>query len=170
MGRSAWQPLLLAAALGVAALPALAQATRTVGKFGSWTVIAHEAQGTRLCFATMQPSSSEPAGANRDVVHFYISAWPREGVKTEVSVKVGYPVKKGSTVTVTIGTTVFNLFVANDRAFVADATQELKLVEAMKKGSMMMVEGVSERGTQTKDVYSLSGLTQALQAVTNGCG
>jgi invasion protein IalB len=90
-------------------------------------------------------------------------------VKTEVSIKLGYPARKGADITVTVGTSAFKLFATGDRAFVADATEELKLVEALRKGTSLTVQATSERGTQTKDTYSLQGLNQALQAMVAGC-
>jgi invasion protein IalB len=155
---------------GQSANHAAASQTRTLGKFGDWVVYTHDAAATRICFVSAQPRASEPRGLNRDAVHLFVSGWPREGVKTEVSVKLGYPARRGSDVTVTIGQQAFKLFTAGDRAFVADATEELKLVEALRKGSSLTVQATSERGTQTRDTYTLQGLGQALQAMVSGCG
>jgi hypothetical protein len=84
-------------------------------------------------------------------------------------VRVGYPLKGGSEVTLSVGNTSFKLFVHNDRAYIADAGDELKLLDVMRKGSTMTVVGTSERGTTTTDTYSLAGISQALQAVTTNC-
>jgi len=146
-----------------------AQAVKLIGTFNDWRVYAHESGASRICFAASQPNATEPAGARRDSIYFYVSSWPKEGVKSEVSVKIGYPLRKGSAVTVTIGSTAFNLFTDDDKAFVADPNAELKLIEAMKKGDVMIVRGTSQRGTQTTDTYSLLGVTKALEAVTAGC-
>jgi hypothetical protein len=158
------------AATAIALLPSLALAqARLAGKFNDWTVYAHDGTQAKICFALAAPKASEPAGARRDPVFFYVSAWPKEAVKAEVSVKIGYPLRRGSDVTVTIGTATFKLFTKDDRAFVADPADEVKLVEAMKTGSAMVVQGTSERGTATKDTYSLSGVSQALQSLNGGC-
>jgi hypothetical protein len=45
----------------------------------------------------------------------------------------------------------------------------MRLVETMKKGSTMQVQGTSERGTASIDTYSLNGLPQAMQALTELC-
>jgi hypothetical protein len=143
--------------------------TKLVGTFSSWSFYAHEEGQTRLCFAVGSPQTVEPAGARRDPAFFYISAWPRDGVRTEVSIKFGYPLRKGSEATATIGSESFKLFTADERAYVGDPFDELKLIEAMKKGSTMVVQGTSERGTTTKDTYSLSGLSKAVQSLTSNC-
>lgn len=149
--------------------PTAAQSAKIVNKINDWTTYAHEAAQAKTCFSLAPPRSSEPAAAKRDPVYFYISAWPKDGVKSEVSVKIGYPFKKGTNVTVTVGTTAFKLFTKDDKAFVGEPGDELKLLDAMKKASTMVVEGVSERGTVTKDTYALAGLNQALQSLTAAC-
>lgn len=149
--------------------PCAAQTANLVSKFGEWNLLTSDANAQKICFAAAKPSDSEPKGANRAPIYFYISAWPKDGVKSEVSIKLGYPIKKGSEVTLTVGESAFSLFSKDDRAFVADPTNELKVVEAMKKGSKMTVQGTSERGTATTDTYSLSGISQALQALATSC-
>jgi hypothetical protein len=148
---------------------AFPQTTKLINKFDDWTLYAHQSSQSKICFASGSPKTSVPAGARRDAIVFYISAWPNQDVRSEVSVKIGYPFRKGSDATVTVGTATFKLFTKDDRAFVADPAEETKLIEAMKKGSSMVVQGVSERGTATTDTYSLSGFTQALQALRAGC-
>lgn len=156
------------AAIGLAAA-ATAQTANQIEKHGDWTMYTADAGGSRLCFVTAQPTDTKPEGARRDPIHFYVSAWPKEGVKSEVSIKLGYPVKKGSAPTVSVGPQAFKLFIKDDKAFVADPTAELKLIEAMKKGGKVLVEAVSERGTATSDIYSLSGFDKALQALSVKC-
>lgn len=158
----------IASAILVAAT-SVAPAANLVKTFKDWSLFAHEESQNKICFAASQPKESTPADSKRDPAFFYISAWPKDGVKSEVSVRLGYPIKKGSTVTVDIGGTKFDLFANDDKAFVADPTQELKLIEAMKRGSIMKVEAVSEKGTATADSYSLMGISAALQGLANEC-
>jgi uracil-DNA glycosylase len=146
--------------------PAAAQTGKWLATFSDWSSYMAEEPKGKICFAASQPKSQEPKNLNREPPFFYISAWPREGVKSEVSIKIGYPFKKGSEATVTVGSTAFKLFTQNDRAFVGDAAQEQKLIEAMKKGSTMQVQGTSERGTMVTDTFSLSGLAQAMQSLS----
>jgi invasion protein IalB len=139
------------------------------GRFGDWIVHQNAGEGPKTCFAASTPRIKEPPAANRAKIVFYISAWPKEGIKSEVSVKLGYRIKPDGPITVTVGTDSFTLFAQDDRAYVADATEELKLIEAMRKGSKVVVQATSTRGTQTTDTYSLQGLGQALQAVATAC-
>ncbi|HET6320897.1 MAG TPA: invasion associated locus B family protein [Hyphomicrobium sp.] len=148
---------------------AAAQNVDLVEKQGAWSVYADSAKPKEVCFIAAQPQAVEPLGANRGPIFFYISAWPKEGVKTEPSVKVGYPVAPDKDMTVTVGTETFKLFVKGERGFVSDPNEELKLVEAMKKGSNAFVKATSARGTATTDTYSLSGLTAALEKLASTC-
>ena len=152
------------------ALPtAPAQTTKPASVFGDWTAHTHQDAKAKICYAASQPKAQEPKSAKRDPAFFYVSAWPKDGVKTEVSIKIGYPLKKDSEVTVTVGRDTFKLFTNSERAFVGDPAQELKLIETMKNASTLQVQGTSERGTSTTDTYSLTGLPQAMQALTELC-
>lgn len=161
---------LAVSAMGVAASGAAsAQGANTLGTFGNWSLNATPDANGKTCFAATQPTQKEPAAANRAPVVLYVSAWPKEGVKSEISIKLGYKIKSGSDVVVTVGTATFKLFGKDDRAFIADPTQELKLIEEMKKGSKLVVQATSERGTATTDTYTLAGMTQALKSLAQSC-
>ena len=157
------------AALGAAVPEAHAQGANKLGAYGNWSLNATPDAANKTCFAATSPTAKEPAGANRAPVVLYISAWPKEGVKSEISLKLGYKIKGDVPVVVTIGAATYQLFSKDDRAFVADPTQELKLLDEMKKGSKLQVQATSERGTATTDTYSLAGLSQALKALAQSC-
>lgn len=162
----------LAAAVAVAVIASPASANPSVERadsFGDWTLYADSSEPHQFCFVTSEPKSSEPAGASRDAPRVYVSAWPQDGVKSEVSFRMGFPVKKAASGAARIAPASFALFGAGDRAFVSDPTQELKLVEAMRKGAEMTIEATSERGTVVTDVYSLSGVGQALERLRELC-
>jgi hypothetical protein len=40
----------------------------------------------------------------------------------------------------------------------------------MMKGTTMVVEGTSSRGSKTKDTYSLSGFGKMYQTISQACG
>ena len=137
-------------------------------KYKEWSAFA--AAGTpKVCFALAQPKQSTPKGIKRGPVYFYISQWPADGVTNEVSVKMGYPFGPGAKATATVGNAKFDLFTKDEGAFVEKVDTELGLVEAMKKGSTLKIDGKSARGTATSDVYSLDGLNDALARITKEC-
>jgi hypothetical protein len=155
-------------ALALATLPALAQTLNVLGKSSDWVAYTHKGP-PQLCFALSQPKDQEPKSARRDPAYLYVTAWPSDAVTGEISIKLGYPLKKGSEAIVTVDAMAFKLFGAADRAYVEDPAQEKRLLETMRKGSKLIVKAQSERGTMTTDTYSLTGLTQALQLLAQGC-
>ena len=164
-----WMKSVALAGALVAFVGSAASAATLVKTYRDWSVFSHEQSGKKICFAATQPKDTTPAGANRDGVFFYVSAWPKDGIKSEVSIRLGYQIKQGSTVKVSVGSNSFDLFAKDDKAFVADATQELKLIDAMKAGSSMKVEATPDTGSATSDTYSLIGVTAALKGLAVTC-
>ncbi|MGQ0455891.1 MAG: invasion associated locus B family protein [Hyphomicrobium sp.] len=169
-------PARLCACIAVAALLACAVApagaepiVERAEAFGVWTLYADKETPHQFCFVTSEPKSTAPSAASRDAPRAYISAWPKDGVKSEVSFRMGFPVKATTPGAARIDAASFALFGAKDRIYVSDATQELKLVEAMRKGDEVTIEATSERGTVVTDTYALSGLGQALQKLRDVC-
>jgi invasion protein IalB len=82
---------------------------------------------------------------------------------------MGYPFPSGAKATLTVGTAKFDLFTKEEGAFVEKPDMETKLIEAMKGASTMKIDGKSARGTATSDVYSLDGLSEALDRAAKEC-
>ncbi|MGB0086172.1 MAG: invasion associated locus B family protein [Rhodomicrobiaceae bacterium] len=159
----------LAAGLICAVSPALAQTAKLLKTFDDWQVFVHEANNEKVCFAASAPKEMSPKGANRGSVFLYLTTWQKDGVRNELSVKVGYTLKPDSTPTVSVGSQDFQLYPKDDKAFMRDPADERKLVDAMRKGSNLTIKGTSNRGTSTEDKYSLSGLKAALEQVGQAC-
>jgi len=162
-------------ALALAALPPAAHAATVVGSYTSWTLYRDDSAGA-VCFLAATPSDQTPPGAQRNAPRFYISSWVKEGVKAEISVRLGFPMKKGLEPILTVSgrandplSPPFKMFFKDDKAFIADPTTELKLLDTMKKGSKLTIEATSDRGTAVTDTYPLAGITAALQALAGGC-
>lgn len=148
--------------------PAFAQEVALLEKFNDWS--AYAATGSpKVCFAVAKPKEINPKAVKRGPIFFYISRWPGDNVVEEVSVKMGYPFSEGAKATATVGGAKFELFTKDEGAFVEKPDQESKLIEAMKTGSTMKVDGRSVRGTNTSDTYSLKGLSEALERAAKEC-
>lgn len=159
----------LAGHLIFAPFAAAAESVTKVGTFNDWSLYADANTPHVFCFVSSEPKSSEPTGASRTTPLIYISAWPEDGVKAEVSLRMGFPVKAGSEPSIKIGDSQFKLFGSEDRIYVKDATVELKMVDAMKRGAELKAEATSERGRTITDSYSLSGLGQATAKMQEIC-
>ena len=101
--------------------------------------------------------------------HVHVASWPQAGVKAEVSVRAGTALRMGVPAQIAIGSEQFTLFTKQDGAYVRDPIDELKLLEAMKKGSQMTFTAQTKEGGTVSDTFSLSGLAAALAHVTQGC-
>ena len=160
---------LLAAALAVLALSpeaavAQTQGAQLLGQFGDWGAYTASPGGRKICFALAKPAQSDtvPPGRPRDPAWFFVSTRPAEKVKEEVSVIFGYPFKANTDATLEVGNVNFAMYTQNDGAWVKNAAEEARLVDAMRKGAEVTVKGESGRGTRTIDKFSLKGVGQAL--------
>jgi invasion protein IalB len=69
-----------------------------------------------------------------------------------------------------VGNAKFEMYAQGDGLWIKNAAEEGRLVDALRKGADVTVKGESSRGTQTTDVFSLKGLTQALDKLGQECG
>ena len=146
-----------------------ADAVTRVDTYGDWSLLTDTNAPHLFCFVTSEPKASEPQDVPRDAPRAYISSWPKDGIRGEISFRMGSPIKKNADGTATVNRNKYNLFAAKDRVFVKDATQELKLLDAMRKGNSLTVVIASESGTTVTDTYSLSGVGSALQKLQETC-
>ena len=142
-----------------------------LGQFGDWGAYKATPGGKKVCFALAKPTSAttEPTGRPRDPSYAFISTRPAEKVKSEVSVIVGYTQKPNHDAVATIGSANYVMYTQNDGAWVKNAAEEAQMVDAMRKGSDLVVKSESGRGTKTTDTYSLKGMAQALEKVAEEC-
>jgi hypothetical protein len=166
----------LAAALAAGATAAVAQPAggdqpTLLGQFGDWGAYKATPGGKPVCFAISKPTSAvtDPAGRSRDASYLFISTRPAEKVKNEVSTVVGYPQKPSANTTATIGAQTYAMYPQNDGAWIRNAAEEAKMVDAMRKGSDIVIRSESSRGTKTTDTYSLKGISEALDKVAEEC-
>ena len=169
---------LFAAAAVIGFSPVMAaESPKLLGAYRDWSAYRIETGGHKVCYVLSQPKSTSPKDVKRDPIFFLVSNWPERKAKGEPEVVPGYPYKDGSKVTAEVGSDKFTFFTQNDAsdgsdgdAWVESLADEARLVEAMRRGARMTVTGTSSRGTLTKDVYSLSGVSAALDRINKACG
>ena len=155
--------------LALSGAAAVAQAPTLLKQQRDWAAYTHASGGGKVCFALTKPTQMLPTDRNHGDVFFFVSTRPSEGVNSEPSLQVGYPLREGSQVTVDIDGKPFTMFTKNDGAWVENAAAEQQLVSAMKAGSKMSVKAVSGRGTETSYAFSLSGVTAAIDTANQAC-
>jgi hypothetical protein len=142
-----------------------------IGQFGTWGAYAATPNGKKVCFALAKPSSSKtnPPNRPRDPAYAFVSTRPAEKVNNEVSVMIGYALKPGSESSVEVGGAAFAMYTQGDGLWIKNAAEEERMVEAMRKSADLVVKGVSAKGTETVDTFSLKGLAQALDRISQDC-
>jgi hypothetical protein len=143
--------------------------TRLGGTQG-WDAYSDTEKGHKICYVLGTPSKTEPADAKRAKVFASITHRPTEKVTDEVSFNAGYLFKEGSDAELAIDGKKFTLFTNKDGAWARDAQADKAVVSALAKGKQAVIKGVSARGTQTTDSYTLAGLSQALVQIDKACG
>ncbi|MBI5263921.1 MAG: Invasion associated locus B family protein [Bradyrhizobium sp.] len=142
-----------------------------IGQFGTWGAYAASPNGKRVCFALAKPSSSKtnPPNRPRDPAYAFVSTRPAEKVANEVSVMIGYMLKPGSESTLEVGGASFAMYTQGDGLWIKNAAEEERMVDAMRRSSDLVVKGISAKGTETTDTFSLKGLSQALDRIAQDC-
>ena len=142
-----------------------------IGQFGTWGAYTATPNGKKVCFALAKPSSSKtnPPNRPRDPAYAFISTRPAEKVTNEVSIMIGYAVKPGSESTLEVGGAAYAMYTQGDGLWIKNAAEEERMVEAMRKAADVVVKGVSAKGTETTDTFSMKGLSQALDKLAQDC-
>jgi hypothetical protein len=142
-----------------------------LGQYGEWGAYTASPGGKKVCFSIAKPTSSQtnPPDRPRNPVYMFISSRPAEKVSNEVSIIVGYPFKPGTEASAAVGSTSYALYTQQDGAWIKNAAEEAQMVDAMRAGQSAVVKGVSAKGTQSTDTFSLKGLAQALDRVGQEC-
>ena len=142
-----------------------------LGQYGTWGAYTAAPNGKKVCFALAKPSSSKtnPPNRPRDPAYAFVSTRPAEKVNNEVSVMIGYALKPGSESTLEVGGGTYAMYTQGDGLWIKNAAEEEHMVEAMRKSADVVVKGVSAKGTETTDTFSLKGLSQALDRLAQDC-
>ena len=169
-------PLLVALAaapllLALAAAPPLAAQENPLGEFKGWQAYSFAESGKKVCVVWARPNKSTGKYKRRGAVRVFVAhrRWTRPKRVNEMSFEAGYAFKKDSEARVTIDGKKYTLFTDGDTAWNRAAKDDAHMVKAMRVGKILVIEGVSGRGTKTTDTYSLFGFTAAHNAINKAC-
>jgi invasion protein IalB len=142
-----------------------------IGQFGTWGAYTATPNGKKVCFALAKPASSKtnPPNRPRDPAYAFVSTRPSEKVVNEVSIMIGYTLKPGSESTLEVGGASYAMYGQGDGLWIRNAAEEERMVDAMRKAADATVKGISAKGTETTDIFSLKGLAQALDRLAQDC-
>ena len=142
-----------------------------LGQYGTWGAYSATPAGKRVCFALAKPSASKtnPPNRPRDPAYAFVSTRPAEKVINEVSIMIGYQLKPGSESSLEVGGASYSMYTQGDGLWIKNAAEEERMVDAMRKSADVTVKGMSAKGTETTDTFSLKGLSQALDRIAQDC-
>ena len=145
------------------------QEVKKVGKFKDWETIIITEQTGKVCFAQSVPVLQAPKSNPREA-RMFVSFRPAEKINDEISVTGGYEFNNQNSIIATSGKSKYKFDIAQEGfAWIADNKLENKMIKTMKKGSRIMITGHNQKGSQTKDHYSLLGFTKAYNAAKTSC-
>lgn len=159
----------LAAGLLTSAQAMAQGAVKVLGTFKAWEAHSFLEDGAKTCNMFSKPEKSEGEYAQRGDVYMFVTNRPKQDVSNEFSIQIGYSFKTGASAFAIVGNRKFELFTQEGFAWLHNNKDEKALIRAMRGGSSVIIEGVSSRGTKTKDVFSLSGFTAAHNMIGKAC-
>lgn len=148
------------------------ESTNRVAAKTDWSVFVEE--DPKECWGVSSPKATVNTRDGREVsvlrgdILLFVTFRPG-GASGEVSFTGGYPFDSGSTVTVEVGSSRYELFTEGEWAWPATPDDDAKLVTALKRGAEAKLTARSSRGTQTEDTFSLMGFTAAMEEAEKRC-
>lgn len=139
-----------------------------LGKFKDWTAHSYTEQNGKVCNMWSRPQKADVGGRPRGDVMAFVTHFQVFGEYNEISFKMGFPVNSNRDAIATVGRATFKLTSEGEFLFVQDGDKKA-LLDAMRRGSRMIVTATSTRGTPSRDTYSLSGVTAAVRALDASC-
>ena len=161
-------------ALSAAGIAQAQESSNQVATKTAWSVF--EDDDPRECWAVAAPKETVNTREGRIVsvkrsdillMAFYR---PGAGLNGQLAFTGGYGFADGVPVTVDVDGTVFNLFTQGEWAWANSPAEDAKIITALKRGRTAVVTGLSKRSrTTTKDTFSLSGFTAAIEDAQARC-
>ena len=162
------------AVFALTATTALAQESNNrVAAHTDWSVF--EASEPKQCWSVSAPKETvntrdgRVVAVRRGDILLFVSFIPDSSVAGQVSFTGGYPFRDGSTVTMDVSGTKFELFTDGEMAWSASDADDAKILTALKRGAEAVLVGESSRGTKTEDTFSLFGFTAAVEEAEKRC-
>ena len=152
------------------------------GEFGDWQIYQTASDCPRKeCGASSSPVNTVNTRDGRNVqvrrgtIKLFVTATSQSSADSAlVSFNSGYPFANDSEVLAEIdNATEFTFYTgpedANEEWAWPLPVDDDRIVDAMKKGNRIVLSGISGRGTNTRDTFSLKGFTAALENAVELC-
>ena len=147
--------------------PAAAQSATKIGQHNAWGTYSYQANNGKVCYVLTVPTDKQPPSLDHGDIFFFVSQKPGQNVSFEPQFIASYNLQENSKVVVTVGDKNFSMFTRGKSAWMENAAEEPSLIAAMKGGAEMKVAAKSGRGNATSYVFSLKGITAALDSISS---
>lgn len=151
------------------AAPTLAAEPKPVATYKDWSVFVRQSGDDTICFAATEAKDKAPKSVNHGDIFFLVATWKSGAAVNQPNLMTGYNMKDAPPPTLRIGSEKWEMYVSDNEAFIESAKEEQSLVSAMRRGADMRASAVSSRGTATSYLFSLQGVTAALERVRKEC-
>ena len=146
--------------------PALAQVGDEGSEHAAWGTYATPTTNGKVCYVLSRPTDMQPKQLDHGDIFFTVSQKPeQERHVTSRSSSPPTTCRRTPRPVIQIGDKSFEMFIRGNYAWVANAAEEPILVAAMKAGQTMKVSAKSKRGNATSYVFSLKGISAALDSI-----
>ncbi|MFN3958789.1 MAG: invasion associated locus B family protein [Parvularculaceae bacterium] len=149
--------------------PASAAAPQSVGVFKDWTVMVQDTGNDRICYAVAEAKDKAPKSVNHGEIFFMVATWKSGVAANQPSFRAGYNLKESPAPTIRIGAQKWDMYVSENESFIESAAAEQSLIAAMRSGADMRISATSGRGTATNYIFSLNGVSAALERAKEAC-
>ncbi len=162
----------LIAAMGLALMTihsAQAAEPKIIANYKDWSVYKVDLGGDMICYAISKPTEKSPRAVKHGDIFFLVGTWKSGVAVNQPSLMTGYELRAKPEPVIRIGSDKWKMFSSGSDGFIDKASDEQRLISAMKRGANMRVSAVSQRGTATSYTFSLLGITDALKRVQKEC-
>jgi hypothetical protein len=175
--------LALAALMVVGFDAAMAAESTRLGSFNQWTAWSSTDENGKICYISSNPQDKQPTSLDHGDIYFFVidrekaPVFSADGktvtgyqpMRGEVQAQMGYDIKTDGDLSAAIDGKSYSMRAAGKSMWLFAVADEPGFVEAMKKGTQLVVKSTSMRGNNTTYAYSLSGVTAALGEVAKSC-
>lgn len=153
--------------LSLLCLTFLSAKAEVIGVYRDWTAVTVKDGAKRTCMIWSQPRKSQGFKGKRGEVFAFVTHLPQDKRLNRVSFESGFTL--GDDLEVNIDESHFALSAAGTGAWTRSVADDLSLIDAMRAGRTMTVQGKTRDGALVRDSYSLYGFTAAYQAINAAC-
>ena len=156
------------------------ETTNLVARHTDWSVFV--GKGPKECWAVTAPKESantrdgKKVTVRRGNIALFVFNRPDSDVKGQVTFTGGYPFANNLIIKLDLDGVTYDLrpepmaeSPKDEWAWPPSPADDAKIIAAMKRGAKAVVTAQSERGTVTKDTFSLNGFTAAVKDAEKRC-